>query len=496
MSEIIDVSPSFTEAKIEQAFYAYKESKTDRYTGKVHVPKGADGVCCRVFEHDLRRNAMNISRRVIGGSYQFYPLRQIAIHKTELDVNTRHKRWTLPSGSRPNQLPNLEDHPCPQEHRILSIARIRDILVQKQLYQAISCEAERLFKSPQIDNVSFAYRPKKSVTDAARVVKKAYGSGYTWVYEADIVKFFDRVDHSRLFGLIDDWLDLRSVAGTLLRRYTLTDVVPFDTVPSNHQFGRGKLPLRCSPKTGIPQGGVLSGLLANLYLRDFDLWVMETLGRQYDIRYVRYADDFVILARDETTARAMFGPTRDKIASLKLQIHDLAEDGGKTAVRSIDNKGFCFVGFRFRGAKVRPKSRSISDFKLRIRKAIERGTARHVSHQEPLRCLPQLVEQYINPKLEGPEPEMCNQCGLPKDRRHSWMGFYATVINDWKAIRGLDAWIRGALISHFRNQYAVRLRKRDLKRAGLKSLISISKKCRSSSTILCQCANAVPSLTN
>jgi RNA-directed DNA polymerase len=163
MSSVINLEPYFSCEGIESAYWRYKESKTDRYKPqKIAIPMGADGITWQDFERNLVRNATNISRRVLNGSYQFYPLREVEVKK--------------PSG----------------DMRILSIASIRDALVQRQLYEALYKSAETMFARPGLDRVSSAYRKGKSAPDAAlRIWRSFKRDGYGYALDADIQKFFD-----------------------------------------------------------------------------------------------------------------------------------------------------------------------------------------------------------------------------------------------------------------------------------------------------------------
>lgn len=325
-----DVVRYFAPESIKEAYCSYKECKTDRFNGKVKISTGADGVTWEEFEADLERNAVNISRRILDCSYTFYPLLQYAIYKET-------KRRVPVKGI--NHSTNLCDHKPPEKTRILSVARIRDVLVQKQLYAALNNDVERIFSAtPALDHVSYAYRVDKSVQLAAKRVKEdVLQKGYRFAFEADIKSFFDEVDHKRLIHLINEWVGDRTICGRLLRKYVLIDVIPWDSYRAKPSIGNHDL-LVCHTKKGIPQGGVISGMLANLYLHEFDCWVLAELATQYDIRYYRYADDFVILTRNRDDAAHMKGPVSAKLGTLDLKLHDSIE---KTGVRDIDQDGLC-----------------------------------------------------------------------------------------------------------------------------------------------------------
>jgi RNA-directed DNA polymerase len=163
MTTSIDLEPFFSADAIKAAYVRYKESKTDRFrSDRIRIPMGADGITWEDFECNLDRNAHNISRRVLNGSYQFYPFREKDVEK--------------PGGGV----------------RILSIAGVRDALVQRQLYEALYESAEAMFAQPGLDQVSFAYRRGKSAPYAVRCIWQAYKSdGYGYAFDADICKLFD-----------------------------------------------------------------------------------------------------------------------------------------------------------------------------------------------------------------------------------------------------------------------------------------------------------------
>lgn len=203
MTTVIDLEPFFTVEAIKAAYTKYKESKTDRYKpDQIRIPMGADGVTGKNFERNLDHNARNISRRVLNGTYQFYPFREKNVQK--------------PNGGE----------------RVLSIAGVRDVLVQHQLYEALYKSAEAMFAQPGLDQVSFAYRKGKSAPCAALHIWQAYRrSGHGYALDADIQKFFDTLDHERLMALVDNWIGRDTIAGKLLWRYIRTDRVPYDKYP-------------------------------------------------------------------------------------------------------------------------------------------------------------------------------------------------------------------------------------------------------------------------
>jgi group II intron reverse transcriptase/maturase len=464
MATVIDLEPFFTADAVKAAYTKYKESKTDRFkSNRINIPMGADGVTWEDFERNLDRNVQNISRRVLNGSYQFYPFREKDVEKPGGGVRT------------------------------LSIASIRDALVQRQLYEALYESAEAMFAQPRLDQVSFAYRRGKSAPYAAHRIWQAYRrDGYCYAFDADLRKFFDTLDHDRLMELVHAWISRDSVAGKMLWRYIRTDRVPYDSYP--HGSGWKKHFMKKKPKReprckGVPQGGVLSGMLANLYLHEFDRWVVEELSQQFDLRYFRYADDFVMLTRREEDARALYDPVAERLTDpLLLEIHPMLDTPeSKTKISVIADGDLVFVGFQFMEDRVRAKPENIRRFKKRFLAALhkERSLKSDSGHwDERLRLT---IRYCVNPKILGPPPELCTTCGLPKDRRRSWMAFFATVVTDEDQLRQLDRWMRRRICRYFRDKYRVRLGRKELRQAGMKTLVSEHYRAKQAHDNLCNC---------
>lgn len=156
-------------------------------------------------------------------------------------------------------------------------------------------KAERLFH----DN-SYAYRPKRSVNDAIAKVREHVRCDRAWLVDADIEKFFDNIPHNRLFkrlkGFVDDDKTLRLLAVWLEQG-------------AHHKSLLGK-------RLGIPQGAILSPLMCNLYMHDFDMSLTEA-----NIPFVRFADDFLLFTDSEKNARAAMEYARRQLDKLGLKLH-------------------------------------------------------------------------------------------------------------------------------------------------------------------------------
>jgi len=434
----------FTPEALLEAYAAYKDSKTDYFNGEIRIPMGADGVTYEAFENELVRNAHNISRKVLAGSYLFYPLRETEVRK--------------PDGGK----------------RTLSIAAIRDAIVQKQLYEVLYPIIERLFRRPSVNHVSFAYRKGRSAPQAALYLHSYINDGYRYALDADIVKYFDRIPHHALFEVLGDLIVKDTKTYKLVRRFVRTDRVLLKTY-RNKRYRRlyGKevfrkiKPRRTSRNMGVPQGGVLSGLLANLYLHSFDRWVLEELRLEVDLKYVRYADDFVVLVKDDQLLNVLQYKVAGHLEEFGLQLHT---DPRKTRLVDIATDGLDFVGFHFSSKYIAVRHRNIHKFKARFREKLLSDIGWNIQATKPQVRLRQLVQQKLNYKIVGRPEEHCTVCGKPLENRpKSWLGYFS-VVTDLHQLRQLDDWIRSVITIHFLHQYAYRIRRRNLRDAGLLSI--------------------------
>lgn len=167
--------------------------------------------------------------------------------------------------------------------RPLGIPTIRDRVVQT----AVLLILEPIFEA-DFQDCSYGYRPGRTAHDALRQIEGNLRQGYTAVYDADLQGYFDTIPHDRLMKCVERRVADRSV----LRLIRLWLKVPVEERDEN---GRRKI---SRPTSGTPQGGVISPLLANLYLHWFDLRFQRSgPGQWANARLVRYADDFVIMAR-------------------------------------------------------------------------------------------------------------------------------------------------------------------------------------------------------
>jgi RNA-directed DNA polymerase len=217
--------------------------------------------------------------------------------------------------------------------RPLGIPTVRDRVVQ----MATLLILEPIFEADFLD-CSYGFRPGRSAHQALEEIRGHLQAGYRTVYDADLKGYFDSIPHSQLLACLRARVVDRSVL-RLIRMWLEAPVVE----RSEGQGGGSKW---SRPKKGTPQGGVASPLLANLYLHWFDalFYGPQGPGQKADVKLVRYADDFVAMAKQMGSETIEFiesrleGKFQLEINRDKTRIVDLREEGA-----SLD-----FLGFTFR----------------------------------------------------------------------------------------------------------------------------------------------------
>jgi CRISP-associated protein Cas1 len=256
---------------------------------------GSDGETVGQFERHADRNLAQLQRSLQNGTYQPLPLRSLSIPKK--------------SQPKPGELPKTE-------WRGLAVPTVRDRIVQQALLNVLHPILE-----PQFEDCSFAYRPGRSYQAAVRQVDHWRKRGYDWVLDADVVKYFDQVQHRRLYAELQERVHDPNV-GELVAQWLTSGVMT-----------AGGLVL---PERGIPQGAVVSPILANVYLDDFDE-AIEGAG----LKLVRYADDFVVLAKTARRIEQAQELVDGLLTTIGLELHP-----DKTRVTNFE-QGFHFLGQTF-----------------------------------------------------------------------------------------------------------------------------------------------------
>lgn len=281
--------------------------------------RGFDEQTIEEFKNDLDRNIRKISSELRSGTFEFTPL-----------------------------LGRLHDKPGGGK-RPIKIPAVRDRVVLKAVQLLISRKFDK-YNLP----CSFGYISDVSVADAVENVRRMAASGNVWVLEADMSNFFGTVDQTLLMDKFMRQIRVRSL-DDLIRRALQVEV---GNLESFRPEDKALFPLGDS---GIPQGGVLSPMLANFYLFPFDKRMTDA-----GFNLVRYADDFVVMCTSEEQARSAYNLAKRILEDdLNLKLHMLGGDNSKTKI-TLYSKGFTFLGLQFQGGRTTPGSKSIKKFKERI----------------------------------------------------------------------------------------------------------------------------------
>lgn len=207
--------------------------------------------------------------------------------------------------------------------RPLGIPAVRDRVVQA----AVKIVIEPIFEA-DFQPCSFGFRPKRSAHDANEVIRQVANQGHEWVVDADIENYFDTIDHEKLMAMVEKRISDRRML-KLIRQFLEAGVLEDGKVRTL--------------SAGTPQGGVLSPLLANIYLNYLDKVWMERCRRVGVL--VRYADDEVVLCRAETDAKEALRRLHIIMERLGLKLHP-----SKTRLVNLKEgqDGFDFLGFHHR----------------------------------------------------------------------------------------------------------------------------------------------------
>lgn len=267
----------FTEESLRRAWLAIKRAGGGA---------GVDGVTLARFAEDLEGSLESLRAELVDGRYRPQPVRRIMVPKRR-------------EGLRP-----------------LAIWALRDRIAQRAVYELIAPIFEPTFLP-----VSFGFRPGLNVQDAIGQVAAYRDQNLRWVVDADIDNCFDSIDSRRVEKLVAQRLRNR-----LLQRYL------HGWLAAGIFNSADGLP----EKTGASQGSVLSPLLANIYLHEFDRRLVHQ-----QLALIRYADDFVICCRRKIDAENALAHAHKSLDQLGLKLNE-----HKTRIIHFD-EGFRFLGYFF-----------------------------------------------------------------------------------------------------------------------------------------------------
>ena len=269
-------------------------------------------------------------------------------------------------------------------NRPLGIPTIRDRVVQ----MAVKIVMEPIFEA-DFEDCSFGFRPKKDAHQAVGVIREALNDGCPYVLDADLEQYFDTIVHDKLMKLI---------AGRISDRHILGWIKQWLRAPVVEEDQEGKR--RSKPtERGTPQGGVISPLLANIYLHLFDrVFLSYCRAAGLKAHLVRYADDFVIVMRGGM--KGTVDRVKQALARMELKLNE-----EKSRVVDVRQGSFDFLGFTFsrrRNPKtlrvitlVEPSRKSEEQFRDEVRNITSRKS-HCVPQQEVLERVNRYVRGWVN----------------------------------------------------------------------------------------------------
>lgn len=344
-----------------------------------HGAPGIDGMTVEQLPDFVRSPQWSIVKAfLLAGTYRPSPVRRVYIPK--------------PSGGQ----------------RPLGIPTVLDRLIQQALAQVL----EPLF-DPGFSDHSYGFRKRRGAHDAVRQAREYLKQGYTYAVDMDLAKFFDTVNFDILMQRVNRKVS-DPVVRRLIWRFLRAGVMENGRISPSEQ--------------GVPQGGPLSPLLANIVLHDLDM-ELEKRGH----KFVRYADDFLVLVKSERAGqRVMASLTRFLETKLRLTVNLV-----KSKVAKLNQCNF--LGFTVRGKKIVWSDKSLAQSKRRVKELTGRSWGVSMDHRM------QKLSEYLR----------------------GWMAYFA-LSEYYRPVPELDEWIRRRLrMCYWKQWRTCRKRVRELLKLGV-----------------------------
>lgn len=303
----------------------------------VSANKGVCGIDGKTFksieemEGGVERYLIQIAEELKNKTYKPSPVKRVYIPKSD-------------GGRRPLGIPTIKD-------RVIQMATK---IVIEPIFEA------------DFHEYSYGFRPKKNAHQAIEDINHHLFRGKTQIIDADIAKYFDSIPHDNL---------LKLVARRIVDKQILKLIKMWLKAPVIEVREDGKRECKRNEK-GTPQGGVISPLLANIYLNVLDtIWKCKEIEKKMGARLVRYADDFVVLCRQNSGK--VYGWLKTEIKRLELSLNE-----AKTHVIDSKQESFNFLGFNIRMTRskktgkifplTRPAKKSMKHIRIKIKEITHR----------------------------------------------------------------------------------------------------------------------------
>jgi len=302
--------------KRENLQASYERTKRNKGT------HGVDNISIKYFGKHLEENLNKLQEELNSGTYRPRQLRRIYIPK-----------------------------PGSTEKRPISIPTVRDRIVQGAVKNAIEPIFERTFAE-----TSYGFRPNKNAKQALKRVDQLLNAGKTWAVDCDIKSYFDTIPHDKLMNRVKE---------------QIADTKVLKLIEQMLEQGIMEAHKEWNPTQGTPQGGVISPVLANIYLNELDHLLIRK-----GVHPTRYADDLVVLCDSEAEAIETLGYINGWMINNGLSLHP---DKTKVIDLSQSNAEMDFLGYTFKrtdkGTLIRyPRQKSMKRYREAV-KAITKRTS-------------------------------------------------------------------------------------------------------------------------
>ena len=278
---------------------------------------GIDGITTEELLEHLKENKDKILGQIRARKYKPKPVKRVQIPKS--------------NGKKRN----------------LGIPTTIDRVIQQAISQVLSPIYEKKFSEN-----SYGFRPNRSGHDALKRIKEIADEGNTWVVDLDLEKYFDTVNQSKLIQILSEEIKDGDVI-SLIHKYLKSGIM-IDGIKVNSD-------------KGVPQGGPLSPLLANIYLNEADQEL-----EKWGYKFVRYADDMLIFARNRKAAERYYKRVKKLLeGKLKLKVNE-----EKTSIRKLSQTKYLGYGFYHNnGTQLKVHKESLKKLKAKLKAVTSRSNA-------------------------------------------------------------------------------------------------------------------------